>query len=395
MALSFSDNIDFKGRKPDFVRQEYATLAELKAVRDNRMPEMYLGYCVENHTYYCYSQTNDVDDVTGRWRAFVGASTVVSEMPPASPDYNGLLVQYIGETTANYTKGYFYGITTGTGDIISVDAFKALIAGQSTTVTLNQGGTESVVKTFENSGTDYFVYGGVIYSGVPSAGVIEFDPETATSYTTDSDVAALNITGTTYSWENVPVSPGGSADDKLTWGTALPASGMEDGDPFLYMGPDINTYEEVSGLTPESNPQALGLYESDGSGGYDLSTDTIASVNLYCWYNGSQQLYTLTETPEVGDPVWKSNGSVTGYDSAGTVTEFDSSNGIKASGADFSGFYGRFSPGDVTGKTYYALKTITAGTIYQYDESETAWVPKTAAGEVESIPVADVEAMFD
>lgn len=393
MALSFSDNIDFKGRKPDFVRQEYATLADLKGVRDNRMPEMYLGYCVENHTYYCYSQTNDVDDVTGRWRAFVGASTVVSEMPPASPDYNGLLVQYIGETTADYIKGYFYGITTGTGDITTVDAFKALIAGQSTTVTLNIGGTEKVVKTFENSGTDYFVYNNVIYSGVPSEGVIEFDPDTATSYTTDEVVAALNITGTTYAWENVPVSPGGSADDKLTWGTALPASGMENGDPFLYMGPDTNAYEEVSGLTPESNPQALGLYESDGSGGYVLSTDTTAEINLFAWYNGSEQLFTLTETPVVGDPVWKSNSSGTGYESAGTVTEMDSENGIKASGASFDSFYSRF--GDVTGKTYYALKTFTAGTIYQYDESTDAWIPKTAAGEVESIPVADVEAMFD
>ena len=395
MAIVLQENIDIKGRYPDVARQEYATLADLKAVRDNRMPEMYLAYCVENHTYYCYSQTNDVDPVTGRWKAFIGASTVVSEMPAPSPDYNGVLVQYIGETTAEYTKGYFYGITTGTGDITTVDAFKALIAGQSTSVTLNMGGTEKVVKTFENSGTDYFVYNNVIYSGVPSAGVIEFDPSTATSYTTDEAVAALNITGTTYAWENVPVSPGGSADDKLTWGTALPASGMEDGDPFLYMGPDVNTYDEVSGLTPESNPQALGLYESDGSGGYEFSTDTAAVVNLFAWYNGSEQLFTLTETPEVGDPVWKSNGSGTGYESAGTVTEFNSSDGIKASGAAFDSFYGRFSPADVTGKTYYALKTLIAGTIFQYDESAGAWVPKTAAGDVESIPVADVEAMFD
>jgi len=395
MAIALSDNLSYSGRNADWTRQEYATLADMKSVRDNRMPEMYLGYCLETHSYYYYSKINEVDDTTGRWRSFIGVSTVVSEMPAASPDYGGLLVQYIGETTADYTKGYFYGITTGIGDITTVDALKALISGQSTTVTLDIGGESSVVKCFENSGTDYFVYKNVIYSGVPSEGVITFDPDTATSYTTDEAVVELNISGTTYAWENVPVSPGGSVDDKLTWGTALPASGMEDGDPFLYMGQDINTYEEVSALTPESNPQALGLYESDGSGGYVLSTDTAAEVNLVAWYNGSEMLFTLTETPVIGDPVWKSNGSGTGYESAGTVTEFDSSDGIKANGAAFDGFYGRFSSGDVTGKTYYAFKTITAGTIYQYDETLGAWVPKTAAGEVESIPVADVEAMFD
>lgn len=395
MAIALQDNLDLKGTKPDFVRQEYATLADMKAVRDNRMPEMYLAYCVENHAYYYYSKTTEVDSITGRWRQFIGINTVVSEMPVPGPTYSDVLMQYIGPTDATYTKGYFYGITTGTGDITTVDAFKSLIAGQSTEVTLDYFGTSIVTKAFVNAGTDYFIYNGTIYSGVPVDDVITFDPDAATSYTTDEAVAALNISGTTYAWENVPVSPGGSADDKLTWGTALPASGMEDGDPFLYMGPDTSTYEEASGLTPESNPQALGLYESDGSGGYVLSTDTVAEIHLFAWYNGSEQLFTLTETPVVGDPVWKSNGSVTGYESAGTVTEFDSGDGIKASGAAFDGFYGRFSSGDVTGKTYYALKTITAGTIFQYDESAGAWVPKTAAGEVESIPVADVEAMFD
>ena len=81
MAIVLQENLDIKGRYPDVARQEYATLADLKAVRDNRMPEMYLAYCIENHTYYCYSQTNDIDPVTGRWKAFIGASTVVSEMP--------------------------------------------------------------------------------------------------------------------------------------------------------------------------------------------------------------------------------------------------------------------------------------------------------------------------
>ena len=394
MAISISSSLSLGNSEPDFTRQQYATLADMKNANENKLPQLYVAYCLEDNAGYFFDKGNEVDPVTGKWRKCI-VQNFASVMPTPSSKYAGFFVQYTGETTQDYTKGYFYGLTTGTGDITTVSAMKILIEGQSTTVTLDYYGEISVVKCFENSGTDYFIYEDVIYSGVPNAGTIEFDPEEATSYETDEAIAALGIVGTVYGWENIPTGPGGSADDKLTWGTALPASGMEDGDPFLYMGPDVNTYDEVSGLTPESNPQALGLYESDGSGGYELSTDTAAVVNLFAWYNGSEQLFTLTETPEVGDSVWKSNGSGTGYESAGTVTEFNSSDGIKASGAAFDSFYGRFSSADVTGKTYYALKTLTAGTIFQYDESAGAWVPKTAAGDVESIPVADVEAMFD
>ena len=322
MAISLGDNLNLSGALPDFTRQEYATLSAMKSVRDNRMPEMYLAYCLETHAYYYYNKQNEVDPITGHWRQFIGIDTVVSVMPAPSSEYANVLVQYIGATTQDYTKGYFYGIVIGTGDIVTVDAFKALIGGQSTTVTLDYFGDTSVVKAFENSGTDYFVYNNVIYSGVPSAGVIEFDPDTATSYTTDEAVAALNISGTTYAWENVPVSPGGSVDDKLTWGTEMPSTPTED-DVFLYMGETTYTYEEVTPVGDE-NPSELGWYVEDGSGGYELTSDTTVQ----------------------------------------------------------------------SGTTYYTrAEQYVAGTIYQYDGTE--WVAKTASGEPESIPVADVEAMFD
>ena len=108
MAVSISDSLELKKGSPDFTRQEYATFADMKAVRDNRMPEMYIGYCLEDHSYYYYSKQNDVDEVKGRWRQFIGISTVVSEMPVPSPKYASVLMQYIGATTPDYTKGYFY-----------------------------------------------------------------------------------------------------------------------------------------------------------------------------------------------------------------------------------------------------------------------------------------------
>lgn len=60
--------------------------------------------------------------------------------------------------------------------------------------------------------------------------------------------------------------------DKTSFGTSFPASPF-DGQAFLYTGPNTYTYTEVDPVGDE-DPSALGWYESDGSGGYILSTDT-------------------------------------------------------------------------------------------------------------------------
>lgn len=323
MAVSVSSSILLKNTQPDFTRQQYDTLAAMKSANESQLPDLYIAYCLEDRAGYLFNRQNDVDPVTGKWRKCI-VQNFASTMPTPTSKYAGFFIQYTGETTQDYTKGYFYGLTTGTGDITTIATMKALIDGQSTTVTLDYYGEISVVKCFENSGTDYFVYEDVIYSGVPNAGTIEFDPEEATSYETDEAIAALGIVGTVYGWENIPVGSGGSTDDKLSWGDTFPQN-PSDGDPFLYMGADTFTYDEVTPVGDE-NPQELGWYVSDGSGGYELTTDT--SVQ--------------------------------------------------------------------SGTTYYEKNAqYVCGTIYQYDETNTEWVPKSAAGDVASIPVADVEAMFD
>lgn len=60
--------------------------------------------------------------------------------------------------------------------------------------------------------------------------------------------------------------------DRLQFGNAFPVA-PTDGQTFLYMGPTTYTYHSV---TPEGaeNPQEMGWYVSNGSGGYVLTTDT-------------------------------------------------------------------------------------------------------------------------
>lgn len=179
---------------------------------------------------------------------------------------------------------------------------------------------------------------------------------------------------------------------RVAYGEEFPAEPI-DKETFLYLGEAIpGEYTPAEGLTLDSNPSALGLYEQGGpSGPYVLSADTTANLPLKAWYNGSEVLYTLTGTPEVGAPVYKDTGSGTGYESAGTVTDYNASDGIKASGAAFDGFYGRFDSGDKSGKTYYELHVgIEPGYIYQYNETTDKWVSTAPAGDT-FVPISESE----
>jgi len=110
----------------------------------------------------------------------------------------------------------------------------------------------------------------VTTGGTTTADFVEGAGETLQN---GSNVVAVNA-GT----ELLPVMKwdilGGVFDisDRLQFGNALPAA-PTDGQTFLYMGNTTYTYSAAS-LTGDENPSELGLYEEDGSGGYQLTADT-------------------------------------------------------------------------------------------------------------------------
>jgi len=111
MAMDLVDNLNYQGRKPDFVRQEYSTVADMAAVKSSKMPEMYIAYCTETHKVYLYNKQNTEDLTYGKWREFGsgdGADIQVDTMPEAEFSELGNVYQYIGTTTLEYTQGCFY-----------------------------------------------------------------------------------------------------------------------------------------------------------------------------------------------------------------------------------------------------------------------------------------------
>ena len=223
MAISFSQNLDYSGSNPDFVRQQYATLADMAAVRKNRMPEKYIAYCLEDRNWYQYDKNYDTDPVLGKWRLFgSGESIQKAALPEASETELGKIYQYVG-ITGTYTRGFFYECVeeehTTTIDVTTVTQFIELISNSELTVQIKLA-DESVVDTpaYEFGGVFYFVYEGTIYGGTKVDDVIVVADSTA--YATDEEVAALGVTyestSYTYSWDNIDVSSGGGTIETIT-----------------------------------------------------------------------------------------------------------------------------------------------------------------------------------
>lgn len=70
MALSIGDNFKYQGRKPNFERDSFATLADMKAFPETSVDDGHVSYCAEDGKHYEFKSSNAVDETTGKWRAF-------------------------------------------------------------------------------------------------------------------------------------------------------------------------------------------------------------------------------------------------------------------------------------------------------------------------------------
>lgn len=68
MAVQYIDNLSYKGKKPNFERDQFKTLAEMKAFSEADIDEGHSSYCLEDGKRYTFKSSNSVDSITGRWR---------------------------------------------------------------------------------------------------------------------------------------------------------------------------------------------------------------------------------------------------------------------------------------------------------------------------------------
>lgn len=99
MALRIGDNFNYQGQKPNFERDRFLTLAEMKEYPETSIDDGHLSYCVEDGKRYEFKSTNSIDETTGRWREFKSG---LQEIPQATDiSLGGIKTGYI-ENGANY-----------------------------------------------------------------------------------------------------------------------------------------------------------------------------------------------------------------------------------------------------------------------------------------------------
>ena len=68
MSISMLDNISYKGRKPDNVRSQFNTIAEMVSFSEDYLPKIYITLNAETGKQYMYKRSNSVDALLGKWR---------------------------------------------------------------------------------------------------------------------------------------------------------------------------------------------------------------------------------------------------------------------------------------------------------------------------------------
>ena len=66
--MKITENFTYIGTQQNFERDSYATLVEMKAVVDKRMPDIFTATCKETGKFYIYNKNNEVDEILGKWR---------------------------------------------------------------------------------------------------------------------------------------------------------------------------------------------------------------------------------------------------------------------------------------------------------------------------------------
>ena len=72
--MKITENFEYIGTQQNFERDSYTTLAEMKAVVDKRMPDIFTATCKETGKLYIYNKSNEIDETFGKWREVGGSS---------------------------------------------------------------------------------------------------------------------------------------------------------------------------------------------------------------------------------------------------------------------------------------------------------------------------------
>lgn len=108
MAININSNFSVGAALPIDERLVLSK-SQMLSINENIMPKVYFAICSDDGKLYLFNKDNESIPDIGKFRAFTeSSSTQIDTMPEASVDNVGKIIQYTGDSTEDYTHGYFY-----------------------------------------------------------------------------------------------------------------------------------------------------------------------------------------------------------------------------------------------------------------------------------------------
>ena len=101
MALKVGDNFSYKGQKPNFERDTFATLAAMKSFPTTSIDEGHISLCLEDGKRYKYSASFSVDPTLGKWRRVIDS---VLDASSENPVQNKVILSKFREDEAAFAQ---------------------------------------------------------------------------------------------------------------------------------------------------------------------------------------------------------------------------------------------------------------------------------------------------
>lgn len=65
--IQVADNFNYRGKKPNFDRDSFDTLQDMKNYSENSLDDGHISYCKETGKHYKFNSNNQSDPTTGKW----------------------------------------------------------------------------------------------------------------------------------------------------------------------------------------------------------------------------------------------------------------------------------------------------------------------------------------
>lgn len=152
MAIPFGDNLVYQGREPNFTRDQFKTIEEMKNFPPNYLPDVFIATCVEDGNVYVFNRNNEEDATLGQWRLLSGgAAGELSEEVISAFSVGGVqegVTFPIGTSIEEIIKkilvgkqfvedDFYYG-TSATQEVVSLYQFSGSTSSACTVVANNE-----------------------------------------------------------------------------------------------------------------------------------------------------------------------------------------------------------------------------------------------------------------